>query len=171
MEEKKWFVVYSKPRCEKKIDDALIRQGITSYCPVRIIEKQWTDRKKIIEEPIFRSYVFVHINELEKNVVLQTLHVLNFVYYLGKPAIIRDEEIDLIKRFLMDSDVTVNLISSVGFKKDTKVRVSHGIFQDKQGTVIRDGKKKVYVQIESLGQVMVVEFKTDHLTPIKSIII
>lgn len=171
MLQKNWYVIYSKPRCEKKIDDALIRKGITSYCPIRKVEKQWSDRRKIVEEPIFRSYVFVHVDEFEKLEVLHTPHVLNFVYYLGIPAVIRDEEIEIIKRFLMDSEVSsVDLISFEGFKQDTKVRVSHGIFQDKEGVVLRDGKKKVYVQIKSLEQIMVVEFKSDHLIPIKNYI-
>lgn len=166
MADKKWYVVYSKPRWEKKIDAALINKGIESWCPIQRIQKQWTDRKKIIEEPIFRSYVFVHIDDSEKYEVLITPGVLNFVHYLGLLAVVRDEEIDLLKKFLMEKDAKFEMVSSEGFKQNTKVRVSHGVFIDKEGTVLRDGKKKVYVQIESLGQLMVVEFKTDYLIPI-----
>lgn len=166
MAEKKWYVVYSKPRWEKKIDASLINKGIESWCPIQKIQKQWTDRKKTIAEPIFRSYVFVHLDEDEKHEVLITPGVLNFVYYLGKPAIVRDEEIDLMKKFLLDKDAKFEVISSEGFKQNNKVRVSHGVFIDKEGIVLRDGKKKVYVQIESLGQLMVVEFKTTYLIPI-----
>lgn len=166
MAEKKWYVVYSKPRWEKKVDTALINKGIESWCPIQKIQKQWTDRKKIIEEPIFRSYVFVHLNESEKYEVLITPGVLNFVYYLREPAVVREDEIELLKKFLLEKDVKFEIISSEGFKQNTKVRISHGVFIDKEGTVLRDGKKKVYVQIESLGQLMVVEFKTDYLIPI-----
>ena len=166
MADKKWYVVYSKPRWEKKIDAALVNKGIESWCPIRKIQKQWSDRKKTIDEPIFRSYVFVHLDENEKYEVLITPGVLNFVFYLGEPAIIRDYEIDLLKKFLLEKDAKFEVTSSKSFSQNSKVRVSHGVFIDKEGTVLRDGKKKVYVQIESLGQLMVVEFKTDYLIPI-----
>ena len=119
--------------------------------------------KKIIEEPIFKSYVFVRIDELEKIEVLMTPGVLNFIYFLGKPAVIRDADIETIKRYLLVEDTKIEIISSAGFLQNTKVKVSHGVFIDAEGTVLRTGKKKVYVQLESLGQLMVVEFKTEHL--------
>ena len=57
-EDKKWYALYTKPRWEKKIDASLIKKNIESWCPLQKIEKQWTDRKKIIEEPLFKSYIF-----------------------------------------------------------------------------------------------------------------
>jgi transcription antitermination factor NusG len=163
MNDKKWYVLYSKPRCEKKIDISLINKGIESWCPLNKRESQWTDRKKIIEEPLFKSYVFVKISEDERQEVLITPGVLNFVYYLGKPAIIRDSEINNIKKYLSDESLKIEIVSGDVFKQDSKVRVSHGVFQDAEGTVIRGGNKKVYVQIESLEQVMVVEFNSNYL--------
>ena len=166
MNDKRWLVLYSKPRWEKKVDAALIRKGIESWCPLNKVQKQWSDRKKIIEEPLFKSYVFVKISETERSEVLITPGVLNFVYYVVKPAIIRDDEIKNIKEFLLEKDATVDIIPNSAFKDKTKVRVRHGVFQDAEGTVVRGNKKKVYVQIESLGQVMVVEFKSDYLISI-----
>jgi transcription antitermination factor NusG len=166
MSDKKWLVLYSKPRWEKKVDAALIRKGIESWCPLNKIEKQWSDRKKIIEEPLFKSYVFVKISTEERTDVLITPGVLNFVYHIGKPAIIRDEEIKNIREYLLIDDVVVDTISSNAFSENTKVRVRHGVFQDAEGTILRGGKKKVYVQIESLGQIMIVEFKSDYLISI-----
>ena len=166
MSDKKWYVVYSKPKCERRIDDALTRKGITSWCPLTKTQRKWSDRVKTIEIPIFRSYVFVHITDDEKYQVLITPGVLNFIHYLGKPAIVRQEEIDLMKKFLLEKDAKFEVVSSEGFKQNSKVKVSHGVFIDKEGTVLRDGKKKVYVQIESLGQIMIVEFKAEYLIPV-----
>lgn len=163
MPDKKWYVLYSKPRWEKKVDAVLIRKGIESWCPLNKVQKQWSDRKKVVEEPLFKSYVFVKINEQEKLEVLMTPGVLNFIYYLKQPAVIRDEDIETIKRYLILEDVKIEVVSSVGFKENTKVKVSHGVFIDAEGTVLRGNHKKVYVQIESLGQLMVVEFKAEHL--------
>ena len=99
-QEKRWYAVYTRPRWEKKSDGILLRKGIMSWCPTQKVERYWTDRKKIIEDPLFRSYVFVNINEEDRVNVLMTEGIINFVYYLGEHAIIRDEEIENIKRFL-----------------------------------------------------------------------
>jgi transcription antitermination factor NusG len=163
---KKWFALYTKPRWEKKINTALLKKGIESWCPLQIIEKQWSDRKKIIEEPLFRSYVFVRISAEEKNNVLNTDGVLNFVYYLSKPAVIKDEEVNSIRMYLADKDARISIISDEGFMQGEKIKINFGVFMDKEGTVLKGSKKKVFVQLKSLGQVMVVEFPAEYLSPI-----
>jgi transcription antitermination factor NusG len=164
---KKWFALYTKPRWEKKIDTVLVRKGVESWCPLQKIERQWSDRKKIIEDPLFKSYVFVHIDDTERTKVLMTDGVLNFVHYLGKPAVIKTDEIENIKKYLSEKDASIFIISQEGFKEDTRIKVNHGVFMDNEGVVIRGGKKKVYVKLESLGQIMVVEFPAEYLSPIQ----
>src|SRR6478736_8838352 len=167
---KKWFAIYTKPRWEKKVNSILLLKGINSWCPVQKTERQWSDRKKIIEDPLFKSYVFVKINDDEKLPVLQTEGVLNFVHFLGKPAVIKDEEIEIIKSFLLEKDAKINIRSLQDFKEDDKVVIKHGIFMDNTGTVIRAAAKKIYVRLESLDQVMIVEFPANyaaHYFPLK----
>jgi transcription antitermination factor NusG len=164
--EKKWFALYTKPRWEKKVDLVLLSKDIESWCPVQKVQKQWSDRKKIIEEPLFKSYVFVHIDEKERVKVLMTDGVLNFVHYLGKPAVIRDEEVLVIKKYLLEKDASISLQSIESFNENALVKINHGIFMDNTGTVLRAGKKKVFVKLESLGQVMTVEFPAEYLSPI-----
>jgi transcription antitermination factor NusG len=163
--EKKWYALYTKPRWEKKIDARLLLKGVESWCPLQKVERQWSDRKKVIEDPLFKSYVFVRIDETERSNVLMTDGVLNFVYYLGKPAIIKDEEVNNIKMYLAEKDARISVIAEEGFQQGDKICVNFGVFMDKEGTVLRGGKKKVYVQLQSLGQVMVVEFPTTYLSP------
>lgn len=165
--EKKWFALYTKPRWEKKVDYLLVKKGIEAWCPVQKVQKQWSDRKKIVEEPLFKSYVFVKIAQTERTPVLMTDGVLNFVYHVGKPAVIRDEEIELIKKYLSDTHAAISIQSLDSLDENTRIKVNHGIFMDSTGTVIRGGKRKVYVKLESLGQVMTVEFPVEYLTPIK----
>lgn len=163
--EKKWYAIYTKPRWEKKIDTALVKKAIESWCPLQKIERQWSDRKKIIEDPLFKSYVFVRIDISERTKVLMTDGVLNFVHYLGKPAVIKDEEVDIIKKYLAEKDASISVISSEGFREEMKIQVNYGVFMGNKGTVLRGGRKKVYVKLESLGQVMVVEFPAEYLSP------
>ncbi len=163
--DKKWYAIYTKPRWEKKVDSVLQKKELESWCPLQKVQKQWSDRKKIIEEPLFKSYVFVRIDEKERLQVLMTDGVLNFVHHVGKPAVIRDEEIDIIRKFLSDKDASVSVQSIESLDENTRIIVNHGIFMDSKGTVIRGGNKKVFVKLESLGQVMTVEFAVEHLTP------
>ena len=165
-QQKKWYALYTKPRWEKKVSLVLNNKGVECWCPLRKTEKQWSDRKKIVEEPLFTSYVFVNINESERTKVLMTDGILNFVYYVGKPAVIRNEEIELIKKYLSESQATVSLQSLSSLDENTRIKVNHGVFMDSTGTVLKGGKKKVFVKLESLDQVMIVEFPIEYLSPI-----
>lgn len=161
--QKNWFAIYTKPRWEKKVNTRLLEKGVESWCPVQKRESQWSDRKKIIDDPLFKSYVFVHIADDERLAVLNTDGVLQFVHYLKKPAIIRDEEIELIRSYLLEKNVNITVDNLRHFNENNKVVIRKGVFMDTEGTVIRGGSKKVYVRLESLEQIMIVEFPAEHL--------
>ena len=163
---KNWYAVYTKPRWEKKVNTVLERKGVEVWCPLQKVRKQWSDRKKIVEEPLFKSYVFVYVNQNERTNVLMTDGVLNFVYYVGKPAIIRDEEIEIIKRYLAEEHTSISIQSLNSLDENTRIKVNHGVFMDSTGTIVKGGKKKVYVKLESLDQVMIVEFPLEHVSPL-----
>jgi transcription antitermination factor NusG len=149
---KKWFAVYTRPRWEKKVHKLLEEKGIESYCPLNKVHRKWSDRIKLIDEPLFKSYVFVKVNEEEKTPVRMTQGVVNFIYWLGKPAIIKEKEILTIKKFLNDhNDVEVR---SLDIKAGKKVMVQSGILMGKEGTVKKVLHKKVEVVIESIGFVL-----------------
>lgn len=164
---KKWYALYTKPRTEKKAYSNLIRKGIESWCPVQKIQRQWSDRKKIIEDPLFKSYVFVRINDAERLAVLQTDGIINFVHHSGKPAVIRDEEIETVKAYLKEESVHITTQSLESINEEIKVKIKSGVFMDNTGTVVRGGKKKVYVRLESLGQMLTVEFPIEDVKPVK----
>lgn len=149
---KKWFAIYTRPRWEKKVHKLLEEKGIESYCPLNKVHRKWSDRIKIIDEPLFKSYVFVKVNEEEKTLVRMIDGVVNFIYWLGKPASIKEKEIDTIKRFLNDHyDVEVR---AVDIKAGKKVMVQSGILMGKEGTIKKVLHKKVEVVIESIGFVL-----------------
>jgi len=162
--EKKWFAIYTKPRWEKKVNSRLLEKGIDSWCPVQKKMSQWSDRKKLIEDPLFKSYVFVHISEDERLAVLTTDGAVQFVYHLKKPAVIRDEEIEIIRAYLLEKDVTLSVENLRHFSENNKVVIRKGVFMDIEGTVIKGGSKKIYVRLDSLEQVLIVEFPAEHLS-------
>lgn len=147
--ESKWYVLYTKPRWEKKIHQLLDAKGIENYCPLNKVRKKWSDRMKTVEEPLFKSYVFVKVSEEEQTKVRMVNGVLNFVYWLGKPAIVKAKEIELIKKFLNDYENVE--AAPISLQADTRVRIQQGAFMDKEGTVIKVLKNKVQVVIESIG--------------------
>jgi transcription antitermination factor NusG len=148
----KWFAVYTRPRWEKKVHKLLKEKGIESYCPLNKVHRKWSDRIKIVDEPLFKSYVFVKVNEEEKTPVRMTQGVVNFIYWLGKPAIIKEKEIENIKKFLNDHhDVEVRPIE---IKAGKKVMVQSGILMGKEGTIKKVLHKKVEVVIESIGFIL-----------------
>jgi transcription antitermination factor NusG len=162
---KKWYAVYTKPRCEKKAADLLTKKGIENYCPLNRVQKQWSDRKKIVLEPLFTSYVFVRIDTGEQLAVRQTYGILNFVYWLSKPAVIRNEEIDIIKRFL--NEYSYVRLEKVDVNVNDIVRIVTGPFMEQEGQVISVKNKTVKIMLPSLGYWMHAEVETSNVKVIQ----
>jgi transcription antitermination factor NusG len=98
---KSWYAVYTKPQCEKKAASLLTKKRIENFFPLNsCLQKNGGNRKKVIYEPLFPSFVFVFISESEMSAVRQTNDVINFVYWLGKPAVIKSAEIENINHFV-----------------------------------------------------------------------
>ena len=160
----KWYAVYTKPRWEKKIDGMFAERGISSYCPLNKVRRKWSDRFKVVEEPLFKSYVFVHIREKEMSAVRQVSGVINFVYWNNKPATIKDEEVDQIKRFLNEyQDVQV---VPMEIKPQSKVLITKGIMMNKEAEVVQVRSKMVEVIIECLGYKLTAQINKSNITPI-----
>lgn len=149
----KWLAIYTKPRWEKKVHQLLTDKGIESYCPLNKVKRKWSDRMKTVEEPLFKSYVFVKVTDDDRTKVRLTNGVVNFVYWNGKPAIIREKEIQTIKRFL-DEHESVQ-VRPMEFAINQQVLITSGTFMDKRAVVVDVRRKEVKVAIESLGQELV----------------
>jgi len=163
--ETKWYAVYTKSRWEKKVAEQLTKLNIENYCPLNKVVRKWSDRKKVIEEPLFTSYVFVKINEKQANTLRSIFGLVNFVYWLGKPAVIQDSEIDLIKTFLKNHiDVK---IEQAHLNIHDKVRIIDGPFLDMEGNVVSIKKKFVKVLIPSLRFFMTAEIEVENIAKVQ----
>jgi transcription antitermination factor NusG len=150
-----WYAVYTKPRWEKKVAELLTRKKIENYCPLNRVRKQWADRKKIVYEPLFTSYVFVRVTEQEQIQLRKTDGIINLVYWLGKPAIIKNEEIDIIKKFLSEHKHVS--LEKTSVKVDDLVQVISGALMNYEGKVASVMTKTVKVVLPSLGYMMLAE--------------
>jgi transcription antitermination factor NusG len=160
-ESKNWYAVYTKPRWEKKVAALLTREEIENYCPLNKVQRQWSDRKKIVLEPLFTSYVFVRVSESEHAQLKKTDGVINMVYWLGKPAVIRDNEISMIKSFL-DEYTNVKL-EKTPININDRVRIVNGPLMDMEGQVMVLKNKSIKIILPSLGYMMHAEVETDNV--------
>ncbi|MBD0365449.1 MAG: UpxY family transcription antiterminator, partial [Flavisolibacter sp.] len=157
----KWYALYTRPRWEKKVNRLLLEKGIESYCPLNKVRRKWSDRVKTVEEPLFKSYVFVKVEEKERTNVRMTDGVINFVYWDGKPAIIREKEIQTIKLFLEEHE-NVELVK-MDVKPDQRVRIIAGPMMDQEGKVLEVKNKVAKVAIDSLGYILIANIERTKL--------
>jgi len=151
---KYWHAIYTQPRWEKKVHKLLVEAGIESYCPLNTVYRQWSDRIKKVQEPLFKSYVFVRVAPDEYTKVRMVSGVLNFVYWLGKPAVVKDAEIDNIRKFLNEyDDVEVKSIEEI--EPGSRVVISGGIMMGEEAVALQVFKNTVEVRIESIGFTLV----------------
>lgn len=161
-----WYAVYTKPRWEKKVAESLIRKQVETYCPINRVTHQWSDRKKVIEEPLFKSYVFVRIPEKMKTTVRETGGIVNFVYWLGKPACIPEHEIDLIKRFLHEYDNVQ--VESFPIQQNDLIQITAGPLMHQRGRVVEAGKNTVKAVLYSMGFALTATIKKSELVLLNS---
>ena len=154
--EKHWFVVYTKSNCEKKVASLLTKYNIDNYCPLNKTIRQWSDRKKVILAPLFTSYVFVYVSlDAISKVKQVSSDIINFVYWLGKPAVVQDVEIEQIKLFL-DKHMDIKLEKKSIHVHD-KIKVLSGPLMNMEGNIKSIEHNKVKLILPSLGYVMIAE--------------
>ncbi len=159
--EKYWYAVYTKPRWEKKTSELLTKKQIENYCPLNKVIRSWSDRKKMVLEPLFKSYIFINTTEKEHTQIRQTVGVLNFVYWLGKPAVIKNAEIEAIRQFLTEyqnvklEHVDVNIYDTIKIKR--------GPLMEQEGDVLEVKNKSVKVYLPSMGYALVAEVEKSNV--------
>ncbi len=158
----KWYAVYTRPRHEKKLSLALTEKKIENYCPIIEKIKQWSDRKKKVKEPLFRSYLFVRVSEKEYYNAINTKGAVRYVSFGGKAAPIRDEQIENIKKVLQNK-LDFN-ISSKRFDIGQHVEIEHGQLRGTKGEIISYlGKKYLLLRIENIGYSLMVKISPKML--------
>ena len=161
--ETNWYAIYTRPRSEKKVHNLLVENGYNSYLPLMTTIRQWSDRKKKVQLPLISSYVFVKTKENELKNILPINGVVRVLKHLGKPAIIKDYEIENLRILLEDTD-NITFIRNTHLKKGDSVIVEKGVFK---GLIAEcselNGKHRVIVRIEALGDLIEVNIPLSHI--------
>jgi transcription antitermination factor NusG len=162
----KWYAVYTKPRWEKKVAETLTHLGITNYCPLNRVVRQWSDRKKTVYEPLFTSYVFVQVQEKQFTQLKKLEGILQLVCWLGKPAVIKQEEIEVIRQFLREHRQV--RLEKTAVRLQDAIKITHGTFANQQGTIVGFQNNYIKVALPSLGYCLYAVLDSSSVEKIKS---
>jgi transcription antitermination factor NusG len=151
-----WYALYTKPRKEQKVAQQLEQLGFTIYLPLKTEIRQWSDRKKKVTVPLFSSYVFIQIEDSKRAQVFIIDGVMNYVFWLGKPAIIRNEEMTLMKN---EIDKPNSEIIITDLHPGEKLQLEQGVFKGQNATVEYISNQKAHLFLPNLGIKLVINRK------------
>ena len=164
-----WYACYTRARHEKQVEMQLRQRGLESYLPLVQQVRQWSDRKKAVQFPLFPSYVFGRFTLSEVHAVLTTPGVSTIVRANGYPTPIPERDLENVRTF-------VSALAESGLDPDPRpflaegqwVRVLEGPFEGVEGVVVeRRGRKRVLVGLAAIGQGLEIDIDTRLLKPIR----
>lgn len=163
-----WYALYTKPRHEFRAKEQLSSVSVEHYLPTFMKTKQWSDRKKKIEEPLFRGYIFIYANEKERLTSLEQTAVVRTISFKGKPAVIPDWEIENLKKVLSESP---EVIVSNKIETGAHVKITSGPFNGVEGIVTEYKKDEKYlaVSVELLQRSVLVRLPKESVLKIKEV--
>ncbi|MCM4167392.1 Transcription antitermination protein RfaH [Arenibacter antarcticus] len=150
-----WYVLFTKPQNEKKAASRLQAMNITAYCPLRMEVRQWSDRKKKVEVPLLPSMILVQLEEKERNIVFQAPGVVRYMHWLGKPAVVTEEEVTALKEVQAAKNNPTIQVETI--QPGTKLDLSSMGFKAQEGTVKYVSGNQCWVVLEGLGFVIKME--------------
>lgn len=163
----KWYAVYTKVNQEKNINKCLIQERIECYLPLKKTLRNWSDRKIWVEEPFFRSYIFVCVSNIEFFKVINTPGVINYVMFGGKAQTIPESQIENIKRFIEQYEREV-VVSREKIDKGQLAKVLYGPFKGMEGEVIKVcNNYRIVIRIDALGCNLYANISKDEIQKIK----
>lgn len=159
--ERFWYALYTRPRFEKKVDSVLKEKGLHSFLPVRNVIRYWSNGKKMIAEPLFPSYVFVHADVKERHHALQSYGVARLVGFGGKPACIPENQIQDIYRILehgYDPEPFCNITYG------DEVEIVSGPLKGLRGMYCEArGKRELVISVDVIQQAIAIVIERDQI--------
>ncbi len=164
-EERTWYAIYVKSRAEKKVAIELKAEGIDYYLPLEKRLKQWSDRKKWVEEPLFRSYIFVHIKNKDYYRAL-VRNTVKYITFEGKAVPVPPQQIEAVKMYLNEKEPIQP--SDEDWETGKEVEVMAGKLTGLKGVLLEaKGRTRVKVEIEVVGSAIILQIPKSKLRLIK----
>lgn len=152
-QEQGWLVIHTRPQWEAIVCRQLKQwYNISYYCPYQSSIAKYTDRMKQVEKPLFKSYVFVRpVSQFEQLRILELDGVTNFVKQLGKPAIVRDSEMQKLQEF-------INTHKKLAVKEiGAKVRKTKGALEGIEGHITHISRNTATLHVPQLGYTLIAQ--------------
>ena len=156
----KWYTLYTKPRFEKRVKEELEANGYECYLPLHRTPRVWSDRVKLVDMPLFSSYIFVRSKEFDIRSLIRINGVVRIVFYDGKPAIIRPQEIDAIKLFIGAAEGKILCTGD-------DVEILAGSMKNRSGKIVNVKKKYLILRIEQLAAT--VSINIENVAPLNRV--
>lgn len=165
----RWYAVYVKSRYEKKTSKLLEDRHIETYLPLIGRLKQWSDRKKMVEEPLFKSYLFVHTDLKDYFEILNTPGIVKFVTFEGKPVPVPDNQLVAVKEFIGGYDGEEDFEHLPELQEGQMVEIVFGQMKGLVGRLVEiRGKQRVMVDIEAVGQSLPINISRSQVRLLKN---
>lgn len=162
-ETKQWYALYTRPKWEKRVAELLTKRKVEVYCPLN--RARGNDRRKTVQEPLFQSLIFVNTTPSQHARIREVEGVVNFVHWLSLPAIVRQEEIDTIRKFLTEYDRVSLEKTSVNL--NDRVKIINGPLMMWEGSIVEIRTNTVKIILPSLGYALVAEIRKEHAEPLR----
>ena len=160
-----WYALYTRPRHEKKAAELLSEKDFEVYLPLIKKVRQWKDRKKKVDMPLFNSYIFVNFEYNQRFDVLKTHGIVKIINFSGEPAVIPDWQIDSLKRML-EFPETVRLEKYIS--PGEIVEITAGPMRGLKGMVnMKKDSKRLVLSIDGVFQSISVEIEEEFVERVK----
>ena len=144
-----WYVLCTKPQHEVKTAQSLTQLGFEVYCPMKTEVRQWSDRKKKVRSPLFSKYIFIRTCEQNRNSVFQAAGVLNYLFWLKKPAVVPEQEMNALRSYLEDEAIDSEDLRC--FKSGDTVQLKQGFFKGQKAEIKKINNQRVELILPVLG--------------------
>lgn len=162
-----WHALYIKSRAEKKALEDLRNNEIEAFLPLHKKLRQWADRKKWVDMPLIPGYLFVKVSRKEYDLALQSNHIVTYVRFEGKAAIIPDRQIEYLKLLLKQDQLDIE-ITREKLEAGQMIEVIAGPLIGLRGKLLqRSGKNKVAIELEDIGHSALIEISVNDITAVK----
>jgi transcription antitermination factor NusG len=161
-----WFAVQTRPRHEKKVSAELHEKGVSAFLPLVSSTRQWSDRSRVVEMPLFPQYVFVRIAQtLQTRVsVLRTNGVTNFVGTRGIGVPIPDEQIERVQT-VVTRGIPATPVAFLNVGK--RIRIRGGALDGLQGILTAvNGDQTLVVSVELIQRSIAIRIAGFSIEPV-----
>ena len=162
-----WYAIYTRPRWEKKVHESLVEKEIEAFLPLRKTLRQWSDRKKWVEVPLFSGYIFVNVNKKQYYDAINVNGAVRYISFRGEPAEVPEKQITAIKLYLEQMPDEEKELENL--TPGDEVEIIAGPLKGLSGILHSNtNKNKVGIHIDSVGQIIKVEVSRNKLKVISS---